>query len=413
MANQISAVCNIWKFKDNGTAYIFTLHEAKLRFIFTRIYQHKSSAELSAQLLVENIETGRQVHFQTINLLSVQAREKIANSFNFKFPSITWGPLIDDICYTVIQKHTEGQPVETVWGDIENFEVLQPKYILSPLIYEGESNILFGQGKSGKSYLALLFCLLCKLPYPDNPLRLIPKAANPLYLDYERSKELFRQRLSLMCRGLEVAPVPIDYRRCFIPLADDVDNILKTINEKKNDLIVIDSVGIACAGDLNSSETATRFAAALHRLPVTSILITHTSKTEEGKKTPIGSVYFTNSASNIFEVKKSQDMGNSYIDIALSHYECNLGPKIEPLGFRLEFQNNSTRIIRQELSDIPELAGNVPIRQQCKQALESGPMTVKEITETTGLNQESIKTKLNKYKDDFVRDGEKWRLKLA
>jgi hypothetical protein len=216
-----------------------------------------------------------------------------------------------------------------------------------------------------------------------------------------------------MCRGLAVAPVSIDYRRCFIPIADDVDNILKTIREKNNDLVVIDSVGVACAGDLNSSETATRFAAAMHRLPVTSILITHTSKTEEGKKTPIGSVFFTNSASNIFEVKKSQEMGDSFIDIALSHYECNLGPKIMPLGFRLEFHKDSIRIICQEVSGIPELAGNVPIRQQCKQALESGPMTVKEIAEVTSLKEDSIKTTLNRYKDIFTKEGDRWHLKPA
>jgi hypothetical protein len=151
----------------------------------------------------------------------------------------------------------------------------------------------------------------------------------------------------------------------------------------------------------------------MHRLPVTSILITHTSKTEEGKKTPIGSVFFTNSASNIFEVKKSQEMGDSFIDIALSHYECNLGPKIMPLGFRLEFHKDSIRIICQEVSGIPELAGNVPIRQQCKQALESGPMTVKEIAEVTSLKEDSIKTTLNRYKDIFTKEGDRWHLKPA
>jgi len=400
------------EFINRGSAYEFAMKEANAKVIFTRLHQHKSG-DFTAQILVEKCDPPQTVHYQTLNLAAPTSRKAFANNLNDKIPGFPWPELVEDICFRVVRAYSQGQPVEAVWGDIEDYAVLKAKYLLAPLIYESESNILFGPGKSGKSYLALLFCILCRLPYLNNPFGLIPKASNPLYLDYERSKTIFQQRLSLLCRGLSVPPVAIDYRRCTIALADDVDNILKILSERKNDMIVVDSVGVACAGDLNSSETATRFAAALHSLPVTSILITHTSKTEEGKKTPIGSVFFTNSASNIFEVKKAQECGDGFIDIAFSHYECNLGPKIEPIGFKLEFSKDDTRITRQNVANTPALEGVLPIRQQCKQALGSGTLTVKEIAEATGQNEGSIKTTLNRYKDTFTKEGEKWRLKPA
>ena len=407
------ATIDDFQFADNGTAFSFTCTDRNTRMVFTQLHQHKTSSDITGQVLIETIEPTRCLHYQNINLMTVQGRETLVKQLDAKVDDVDWGTVVLDACYRVWQTYSHGADVQVIWGDLEDPEAVKPKYLIKPILYEGESNVLFGPGENGKSYLALLFCVLVTLPYTDNPFNLEVKSAKPLYLDYERSEFNHRERLTKICKGLGIAPISVDYRRCTIPFADDIDNLLRIVKEGGYTLVVIDSVGIACAGDLNSSETATRFAAALHRLPVTSLLITHTSKTEDGKKTPIGSVYFSTAPSNIFEVKKSQENGQDTANIALLHYKCNLGTKLGPVGFRFEFQPDRVGVTCQDISGMPQLSTTEPIRQQCKQALAQGPLTVKEIAGIIGFKEDSIKTTLNRNKDTFTKEGDKWLLKLA
>jgi len=408
-----------WVFSDNGTAYSFTCELLNLRFIFTQLRQHKSSSDLTCQILVIILKPEATVHFQNLNLMAATTRaalskvvqEKLKN-IAWYYQYINWENTIDAICYKVMCTFSAGEPVQEIWGDLDDAEAIKPKYLIEPLLYEGESNVFFGPGENGKSYLALFLCVLARLPYRDNPFGLNVKAANPLYLDYERSEKSFKARLTAICKGLAVAPVPIAYRRCYIPFADDIGNLLKIIKESKYDLVVVDSVGIACAGELNSSETATRFAAALHTLPVTSLLITHTSKTEEGKKTPIGSVYFTTAPSNIFEVRKAQENGNSRADIALIHYKCNLGAKLDPLGFSLEFKPDRTEITRNDAISSLSPADNTTLKARIVNLIVSnGPMTTTEIATEVGITESTARTTCNRYGETFTRQGDKWCLK--
>jgi hypothetical protein len=248
------------------------------------------------------------------------------------------------------------------------------------------------------------------LPDAGIPFGLKAKAANPLYLDYERSQASFKARLSAICRGLQVAPVPIAYRRCSLPFADDIDRLIQIGKEGEHDLVVIDSVGIACAGELNSSEVATRFASALHKWPITNLLITHTSKTEDGRKTPIGSVYFSTAPANIFEIKKAQENGSNKADLALIHYKNNLGSKTEPLGFRLEFKKDMTVFSRQDVSDMPQLVDGKSLHLQIKELLSmNGAMPVKDIALAVDKPENAVRVILNRHKELFSRQGDNWK----
>jgi len=401
-----------WDFADNGTAYTFTCPHDNIRIVFTQLRQHKSTGDLSAQVLVEYIDSGNYIQYQTVNLWTAVSRERLSKSLAAKQigDDIKWEAAIDEICHIVIQAFSQGEPVLQIWGDIENMDAIRPKYLIEPLLYESECNLIFGPGESCKSYLALWLCVMATLPTIGNQYGLIVKAARPLYLDYERSEYTMRQRLSLICKGLEVAPVSIGYRRCHIPFADDIDTIRRIVSEGGYDLVVIDSVGEACAGDINSSEMATRFSAAVHTLPVTSQLIHHTQKADEGRKSPIGSTYFQTAPSNIFEIRKSSTNKN-IADVSLSHYKCNLGARLDPLGFRFEFQHDRMLISRQEVTNRPDINSTQSIRQQCIEALAAGPLTLKELADITGIKDDSLKAKLNLHKNDFIKDGDRWSLK--
>jgi len=407
-----------WVFNDNGTAYVFSCELLNLRFIFTQLRQHKASSDLTCQLLVAYLKPVTNVHFQNLNLMAAPTRVTLGKAIQDKLKDIAWHyqvvnwqSTIDAICYKVIQTFTAGEPVQEIWGDLDDPEAIKPKYLIEPLRFEGESNLFFGFHENLKSYLALLLCVLAKLPFTDNPFGLKVKAANPLYLDYERDGRTFGSRLTAICKGLGVPAVPIAYRRCYIPLADDIDSLLRIIKEGKYDLVTVDSVGIACAGDVNSSEVATRFAAAVHKIHGTALLLHHTSKTEEGKKTPIGSVYFSTAPSNIFEVKKAQENGSSKADLALIHFKCNLGAKLNPLGFSFEFRPDGTLITRQDAISFTAPADNMTLKARIVNILVSnGPMTTTEIAGELGVSESIIRTYCNQRIENIIKQGDKWTL---
>jgi len=401
---------NEWTFTDNGTAYAFANLSLNTRITFSHLRQHKTSSDLTGQVSVETISPLHTVHYQNLNLMASRSRPELSKHLAERLPGVDWPTEIDAICLKTIKIFSAGEPVQQIWGDLQDSEALKAKFLIEPVLYESESNVFFGPGENAKSYIAIFLCVLARLPDAGAPFGLKVKAANPLYLDYERSQASFKARLSAICRGLAVAPVSIAYRRCSLPFADDIDRLIQIGKEGQHDLVVIDSVGIACAGELNSSEVATRFAAALHKWPITNLLITHTSKTEDGRKTPIGSVYFSTAPANIFEIKKAQENGSNKADIALIHYKNNLGHKIEPMGFRLEFKHDMTVFSRQDVSAMSQLIEGKYFHLQIKELLSiNGPMLLKDIALTVGKTENNVRAILSNHKGLFTKQGDNWK----
>src|SRR5207237_8385433 len=120
-------------------------------------------------------------------------------------------------------------------------------------------------------------------------------AARTLYLEYESDQEISERRLGTLHRGHpelgEASPL---YRRMMQPLTADFSILTRIIAEHDVQVLVVDSLAMACGGSpLQDPSTAVAYFAALRQLPCASISIAHVPNNAE-TPTIYGSVFFSN-----------------------------------------------------------------------------------------------------------------------
>lgn len=393
-----------------GTKEEFYWETDHVHVTLDRINEHSDGRITSEAQFKTDLEGIPPHILQTqINLLSSRAKKDLIKDLSERFPSADWFSIIEQLCFYGLQLYREGEPVKEVWG-LEN--VPQPEFLISPLLYKDKPTLLFGEGSSGKSYLALTLALFTQLPYLDNPLGLKPKQAIPLYLDYESDLEDFERRLSSLIKGLGIPNTPILYRESTLPLVEDIDQIQQIVAENNVSFVIIDSLGVASGNNsLNDATTATSFFSALRRLKVTTLILTHVAKDMDTRKTsPFGSVFFINLSRNVFQIQRQQDEGESVINLALFHKKNNQGPLLPPRGFKITFEREKTIIKKQEVEDIPEFMESLSLKSRITALLKEGKASTKDIAEELDTSEASIRKTLNRGKGLFVKVGIDWGL---
>ena len=226
--------------------------------------------------------------------------------------------------------------------------------------------------------------------WKDNPGRLdiANKKERCLWLDYETDQSVIAWQLASIKRGNNFeAPNQIFYRRCSSPLADDLEQIKQAIDEYKATCLFIDSLGLACGGDLNSAEPALRFFAALRQLKITPVILAHTARnTDSNNKHIYGSMFFEAQSRNVWELVKSNDDEDSIV-IGLYHKKPPpFGKLHKPLGYKFTFDNdnNKTYFEYNDPKSVDELLERMGTNTKIIEALKYGPLTPKEL-ESKGI----------------------------
>jgi hypothetical protein len=198
-------------------------------------------------------------------------------------------------------------------------------------------------------------------------------------------------------------------------VAESVEQLQKTVTDKKIKLLIVDSLGPAARGNLNDPEPAIQYHAALRQLGITSLTLAHTSKDQFTKKRTIfGSVFFTNLARSVWECKSEQEIGEDETVISLKHTKANLSKLHPPLGYKFTFTDNTIKIVKTDLKDTG-LSGELPLSIQIKNLLRSGTKTVKEIAEALEASEPTTRTAINRLyrKELLVKVGDSWGLKAV
>ena len=377
----------------------------------TRLREHRDG-RVTAELTVTTSLPGYQPYLaqSLFNLSSIRSRTEMAKTLTGRCSVIGWEEALEQLCFIILQMLRRGEPIKEIWTS-DDIRPLQ--YLLYPLIPLNMPTTIYGEGGTGKSYLALLFATCVQLPWYDNPLCLKPREAptNVIYLDYESDEDEIAWRLKCLKKGMGLPELQLQYRHCSIPFADDLETIQQAIVETKTKAIIVDSLGVACGGDLNSAETANRFNNALRQVNVTSLLLTHTAKDITVKrKTIFGSVYFYNNARSVWEVRKSQEPGGNEIHLGLYNTKFNPGKLHPPIGFKVEFGEDYSIFSPEDIREVPELARSLPLRTQIIGLLNQGKMPVKDIADELDASESSIRTILNRDKKNFVKAGKEWAL---
>lgn len=344
------------------------------------------------------------------NLSSLTTRKQLANGIKEGYLDtsgtwIEWDRLLADTALRALKFYRNGKEIEDIWP-VE--EIPKPAFLIDPVLPLHQPTILFGDGGAGKGHLAMTLALISQLPWGDNPLGLTPleKPTNCLYLDYESDRGDFERILSGLCLGLGIN-IGVKRLPMAAPLADYTEQLGNRISEDNIGLLVVDSLGLATGGNINDAESAIRFYSALRQLEnITTLIIAHNSKDPLNKtKTVFGSVFFSNLARSVWEVKKSQEPDSPEMAVSLKHKKFNRRQRL-PLGFRYTFNDDSGAITvaRQDLSDT-ELSGELPLYLQIKNLLLDGAMTKEDIAEALGQTVSEIRPTLYKYKKIFINMG--------
>ena len=299
---------------------------------------------------------------------------------------------MEAVCVFGLKYLRQGEPILRL---TEQAAIVSPQQRLTPLVYDGLPSVLFAPGGTGKSYWALFCAMVVQTGGCEGSFSGVQ--GEVLYLDYESEACDLIDRANRLRHGHpKLARSEPSYRRCHIPLADDLPALQRHIAEKNIKFLVIDSLAAACGAELERAETAIRFFSALRSLRVATLILAHVAKNSE-EKSIYGSVFFSNFARSVWEMKKVQETGDRITRIGLYHRKSNLGLLERPIGLKLTFRE-AVQIEPLDLSDVPDLATALPAKERIQAVLKDGLKTAKEVAEETGIALATVKARLSEGK---------------
>ncbi len=364
--------------------------------------------ELHGELTVrieKNLEivrtiAGNVIHQADFNLSSTRARNERAKLLHARAPikNIDWPGAIEDLCYQTFAKERAGNDV------IDLRTLPKPEADTSLTLYNLEfpkksPTILFGDGGSGKSYLALYFAGYLQ-----------SKGLRVGYFDWECEPNDHRRRLERLF-GSEMPQV--FYCECQRSLHDEVDRLSKIVRESKLDYAIYDSVAFACEGPPEAAESASRYFRATRRIGIGSLHIAHINKSDNHDQKPFGSTFWHNGARSTWFVKAvNDDRQNGSLEIGLYNRKSNLGPLCNPVGLQFQFESYRTRIIPATLADKPELAAKLRTKDRIIAVLSSSAgMTYAELSAELDIPYFTVQKSVKRNIEEFTEIDGKIRLK--
>lgn len=371
------------------SGYHLHFPDQNLTITVYRIYLHKEGDVSGIITIDEKRKDGDYtlLPLSKFNFSSDSTRARIAKNLTEKNEKINWAEILDMLCQMVQKKALEGDPGEII--ETDDSEITPPVYLLEPVIMKSVPSVIYGDKGVHKTILSLFFACCVSLPWDDNPLGLTTtnKPSKVAYLDWESDRDLTKYNVQRLRKGMDAPYFNFAYRRCKMPLSDDVDQISNFLEKNKSDLIMVDSVGLASGGDLTKPEIAIKFFESLRLLGRTSLLIGQNAKNEEGKKSMFGSTFWEYCSRNIFELRKAKEgISPDETSVALFHKESNYSGKYDAQGFHLYFTKDSIKI-ENETVDYAEFVEKINRQKQALELLKRGALTTEEIKEGLGITR--------------------------
>jgi hypothetical protein len=309
-----------------------------------------------------------------------------------------------------------GAPVVCLWPQ----RAPAARHLIAKLVLAGETNVLFGDGGSGKSLVALALAVAASTGQAL-PAGLVPTAPirRVLYLDYESCQAEHEDRLAGLLAGLEIPEAPpILYRQMVRPLADDAAVLRAEISQHQIDLVIVDSLAPACGPEPEGADAAVRTFTALRSFgAVSRLVVAHVSHAGAaqriGPTKPFGSIFNYNLARNIWEVRRADDDGDHLV-LGLYHRKFNSGRRLPPFGLRVEMDAEATTLHGHDLGQEPDLVARTSIAYRLKQALTAGARTIPELVDETSGNKDTITRTLRRWRKAgsvIQMDPDRWGLK--
>lgn len=341
-------------------------------------------------------------------LLGARSQDPIVKALLLTDHQIDWAHLIESSCNRAVDAF------RTVTPGIDLADVAataERPWLIQRLLPAGESTMIYADGESGKSLIALAVSLSVVTGRAVLPGFAPVGTGSVVYLDWETNRVTHRRRLDTLCRGLEIAvPRGIFYQPMHAPLSRVGPEVRALLRRRQATLAVVDSMGFAAEGDVMGPDGALGVFRALRGWGGTVLALHHMSKEEANKEygaaESYGSIYFRNSVRMSWELRSTQ-LPHSVRRMALYQRKDNDGERAElPLGFQLYWdkETQTTAIGSFQVSGDQALAGHGGLTYLLQSTLRQhqGALTVKEIAEITGLEAKRVADTL-RHDARFVR----------
>jgi hypothetical protein len=333
---------------------------------------------------------GRPLHWGRINLASLSARDQLVTKLNRTKSKIPWREVIEDACRDTVIRFREGSPtVELVprRGVVE-------RRLMDKLVLDQDINVVFSDGGSGKSLLALAGAVAVRTG-TALPGGLIPRRTGPvLYLDWESCQEEHEERLAGLLAGLRVSgPVPIAYRKMVGALADDAALLRHEVAKEGAVLVIVDSLVPACGAEPETADATIRAFAALRSFGVASLVLAHVNKTmadARGTSRPFGSVFVQNLPRNVWELRKAEDAPDDTLMMGLYHRKTNRGRLLPPFGLQFRFDGDRTTIQSADVTQDAGLRERAGLSYSIKAVLRTGGHTIAELAKKIETSEDNV-----------------------
>lgn len=286
-------------------------------------------------------------------------------------------------------------------------------YLMRKFLPSKVITILFGDGGSMKSLLALAIGMSIQTGREIVP-GLRPLQQGPvLYADWETCWEDQRERMEAIRKGHDLGALPpIHYQRMRGTLADGLPELRTQLERMKATLLIVDSIGFACAADLKAPEVALAAMAGLAGLEITTLAIGHEAKEDNSlakkKASVFGSVFFQNAARSVWHCRRADDDGTGLVPVAMYHKKANRSRLYDPIGLCVEIVNDGEDALKTvcirpyDISKNDSLKGNVTASYLLRGALSRANGTLKTTTELaaeTGLEGNRCGIELGRLRD--------------
>jgi hypothetical protein len=296
-------------------------------------------------------------------------------------------------CERVVSLGKRGRPPERVW-------------VVSNLIPEKKTSVIYGGGSNGKSFLMADLMLTLIDPHAGRWMGLEAATRPVLYADFEQDEdEMYRRFWNLARgRGLDDVPEGVLYLyRGARTTREVIADILGWGGENEGGVVIVDSVGFAIEGDPEKASDVMKFyrehISALEAARLTPVLIDHQSKIVKGEayfnKTQFGSVYKFNSARSVFQ--SGGDYSGGVFRGKIKHQKTNVGPYVDDIGFEIRFEDADEKIVVKKVASIPScLQTELTAEEKITHALEGSAdgLTAERVVKETEVNLKTVQNTL-------------------
>lgn len=372
--------------------------------IVAEVTRLQEGEHLSAEVIFyqQAAEQRGLLHMARVSLTSSQSKAALVRALNERMPSLDWSGAVEQLALIVTYEHRHAG--ETV--RLATVDTPARRWFLYPYLEEDEVTVVYAYGGSGKSIFALAAALSLATGQQIVGTPAQKEGVPVLYLDWETSAAVHKERLLALCTGQKLANAnpPIFYRRMAAPIGQAVDSILGDIETTGAKAVIVDSLGMAGAGAPEEATTAIQTFSAIRALGVTALALHHRRKGLANSggdiATIFGSAYYVNAARHVWEI--DSQTGDNSIEMALIHMKANNSTLKPRHGFTFTFFNDLEDTCQAiTVSYIANLAGSdlaehATLVDRIIHELRHGKRSVQEIATAVEYDEHIVRSTLSR-----------------